>query len=178
MSTTTQKLVPSFLAASTIFFAGCGTSHPERSRSEPGFRANVVWDGPSTLSEKQNAVWLGYAIARAVYIRKHEDQYPGIRISGISAPQFAEEVDARSHAARIYREMAAKDKTFRDAYFEDLLAVETAGFVPEYVWTYLHQPAWPETQKPAKLAEFDSWRQTHLTAHRVRTYGRISISSK
>jgi hypothetical protein len=133
-----------------------------------------VWDQQPTLSDKQNAVWLGYVLARATYIGEHQSHYADV--NGPCTPRFDEEVNARFRAARIYRDLAADDKAFRDAYFDDLLAVDKAGFAREYVWTYLHQTSWPETKKPSKLGAFDGWRQTHLASHQVQTYGSIKIT--
>ena len=124
---------------------------------------------------QEDALWLGYLLARAGYIEKHRDLYQ--QRTGIITPLFAEEVAARSDATKIYRELQQKDHDLNVAYFNDLSRVQSSSFMREYVWTYLRQPTWGETFGDLRLAEFDAWRHTNLTNHRAITKGSISFGT-
>jgi len=153
-----------FVFAAALIIASAGCAAP---RANSKLNIAVHWS-PNEQAKKQSAVWLGYLLARANYIGDHKDSYAGV--NGISAPQFQEEVEARSKAALIYEDLSSKDKELRDTYFEDLLKVERAGFMKEYVWTYLRQPTWPETEKPSNLVAFNSWNEVNLPNHQPVTY--------
>jgi len=150
---------------------------------------NFVWaagSSPTALSvsinwspakpDKENAVWLGYLAARAAFINKHMDLYAQ-RI-GVITPTFAEEVEARTTATKIYQELREKDKALDVAYFNDLERVASSPFMSEYVWTYLRQPTWGAAPGDLKLVDFDVWRKANLANHQAMTQGSISFSAK
>lgn len=166
MKSALRKQGAFFALTFAVVLNGCVTSRPRP-------KVTVNWDSRAGQSKEQSAVWLGYLIARANYIKQHENEYADVK--GILIPHFAEEVDARSKAARTYEELSAKDKKLHDDYFEDLVKVEEAGFMEEYVWTYLRQSTWADSERPSKLAEFASWKEANLPNHRAVTYGSISI---
>ena len=168
MTIAKQTSLPVVLTALLMAFAGCATQH-----AQPKTHIVIKWDDKPTLSKEQTAVWLGYLMARAAYIGEHEQQYE--RIVGTCVPQFEEEVSARFRAAEVYRELSAKDKKLRDGYFEDLLKVQQAGFDREYIWVYLRQPTWLETEKPPRLQAFEPWAKENIASHQVVTYGGISL---
>ena len=141
--------------------------------SQPRPKVTVNWDSRAGQSKEQSAVWLGYLLDRAIYVKEHGNEYADAK--GVLIPHFTEEVDARSKAARIYEELSAKDKELHDDYFEDLVKVEEAGFMQEYVWTYLRQSTWAESERPSKLVAFSSWKEANLPNHRAVTYGSISM---
>jgi tetratricopeptide (TPR) repeat protein len=126
--------------------------------------------------DREGAIWLGYLMARAAFIDKHMDLYQ--QKIGIITPTFAEEVQARSAAAQIYRELQQKDRALNVAYFNDLSLVASSAFMREYVWTYLHQSIWGIAPDDLKLVEFDAWRETNLANHQAVTKGSISFSAK
>jgi hypothetical protein len=90
------------------------------------------------LSEDRLAPWLFYLGARAEYRKQHKLPAPA---TGEIAPTFREEVTARQAAVAMYSVL--KSSSGRDPYWEALAKVDSAGFIKEYVWTYLHRREWP-----------------------------------
>jgi len=125
-------------------------------------------------SDREGALWLGYLTARANFIGEHRDLYA--QKEGEITSTFAEEVEARTSAVHIYRELKAKDRTLNAPYFNDLDRVESNSFMREYVWTYLRRPTWTETPNELRLTEFDAWNATNLGNHQAMTKGSISFS--
>jgi hypothetical protein len=134
----------------------------------------IEWD-PRESAKGAGAIWLGYLIARTAYRDKHKLSLPA---SGEIIPTFAEEISARSDAARIYQELKAKDKKLDDPYWEQLVKVNANGFMPAYVWTYLHRSSWPEREAPRDLEVFEHWRASALKDHKAQTHGRLAVTPK
>jgi hypothetical protein len=123
---------------------------------------------PTKPNEKSAAIWLGYLMARVVYHEKHKLPIPP---SGEIIPSFDEELDARTSAAQIYRELKEKDAKLNDPYWEILSDVDRRGFMSAYVWTFLRRKQWPSTARPANLAAFETWKKQALPKHKAQTYG-------
>jgi hypothetical protein len=123
---------------------------------------------PDKPNRNSAVIWLGYLVSRTAFHKKHHLPIPG---SGEIIPSFEEEVDARTTAARTYREFKAKDAKIKDSYWETLSEIERRGFVAAYAWTFLHRKEWPSSVRPANLAEFNAWKQRALPRHVPRTYG-------
>ena len=150
----------SLLVVSSLAFADNGKT---------GFTIEV--DG--SLPDHLGAPWLGYLMARQVYIMKHEDQYdlsPGVII-----PMFEEEVEARTSLVQIWKELKEKDEKLKDKYLNELRLIHEAGFMHEYVWTYLRRASWKKSEK-LKLKEFSNWRKKHLKKHKVESHGDIRFT--
>lgn len=122
-------------------------------------------DKPNTISAP---IWLGYLMARAVFHEKHGLPMP---VSGEIIPSFEEEVDARTSASQIYRELKEKDAKLKDPYWETLLDVRRHSFMGAYVWTFLRRKQWPAAAQPANLPAFHEWRRRALPKHTPQTYG-------
>jgi hypothetical protein len=123
---------------------------------------------PTKPNEKLATIWLGYLIARVAYHDKHNLPVPP---SGEIVPTFSEELDARSSATQIYRELKEKDATLKDPYWETLCDVDRRGFMGAYVWTFLRRPQWPSAERPSNLAAFEAWKKQALPKHKAQTYG-------
>lgn len=128
----------------------------------------VVRYDPEKPNRNSAIIWLGYLISRTAF---HEEHHLPIPASGEIIPSFAEEVDARTTAAKAYRELKAKDARIMDAYWETLSDIERKGLMAAYVWTFLHRKEWPLSVRPAGLAQFNAWRQRALPRHVPQTYG-------
>ena len=155
-----QIALLSLLVASSLAFADSGKT---------GFTIEV--DG--SLPDHLGAPWLGYLMARQVYIMKHEDQYdlsPGVII-----PKFEEEVEARTSLVQIWEELKKKDEKLKDKYLNELQLVHEAGFMHEYVWTYLRRVSWEKPEK-LKLKDFSNWRKKQLNKHKVESHGDIRVT--
>jgi hypothetical protein len=123
---------------------------------------------PDKPNEKSAAIWLGYLMARVVYHEKHKLPVPP---SGEIVPSFSEELDARSSATQIYRELKEKDAKLKDPYWETLSDVDRRGFLGAYVWTFFRRPQWPATARPDNLVAFEAWKKQALPKHKAQTYG-------
>lgn len=130
----------------------------------------IAIDWSPTKPEKES-VWLGYLMARADYISEHSDAYP--QQVGPVIQSFKEEVEARTTVAKIYHQLQTADKDVNLPYFNDLLRVEQAGFMREYVWHYLHQQAWKQIPASIRMEEFKSWQRSSLAGHKPMTRGGI-----
>ncbi len=136
-------------------------------------------EGRFTIQADLNApsltVWMSYLLARLAYVTKHPAEYPNSGRGQLVAT-FREETAGRDAALAIYQQMRSQGKNERDAYWEDVVKVARAGFLPEYVWTYFRKPSWPESATPRKLAQFSAWQRTNLASHRPVTYGGLAYA--
>jgi tetratricopeptide (TPR) repeat protein len=126
--------------------------------------------------DKDGALWLGYLVGRSAYIDQHMSAYQ--QKVGVITPTFEEEVQARTQATLIYRELKQKNKESNDQYFGDLDQISSSGFMREYVWTYLHQDSWGNVPSDLRLAEFDQWRMAHLVGHKAIVRGNIAFEER
>ncbi|HKC58682.1 MAG TPA: hypothetical protein VKB92_01210 [Myxococcales bacterium] len=134
---------------------------------------SIAIDWTPIKPEREGAIWLGYLMARGRFIAEHPDSHP--REVGAVIPTFEEEVEARSTATQIYRELRQKDEELAVAYFDDLMRVDSASFMREYVWTYLHQPTWRKVPDNLRLQEFETWCSDNLANHYVVTKGGLRL---
>jgi hypothetical protein len=106
-----------------------------------------------------------------VYRQKHKLPLPP---SGEIIPTFGEEVSARGVAATFYSVM----KSPRDPYWDEVMKVEKAGFLKQYVWIYLHRPSWPSAERPTNLEAFRKWSTANLRNHRPQTRGKLMVNKR
>ncbi len=115
-------------------------------------------------------VWMAYLVARLSYVTKHPSEYPA-NATGLVVATFPEELAGRVTGVELYQKMLKQKKIPHDAYWDDVVKVAYAGYLPEYVWTFFRKPSWNQAAAPKKLAQFSAWRKTNLPAHRPATYG-------
>jgi len=140
--------------------------------SVPDSKVRIIVD-PSTPKEVL-APWLFYAGTRAHWMeKKFFDQNPGAMSYKYS---FTEEVEARKGCADLWREVKVK-KGLTNCYLDDLAAVVEAGFLEEYIWTYLQDSHWRQPEN-LRLAEFDHWRSLNLRDHQPETRAVARIEKK
>jgi len=73
------------------------------------------------------------------------------------------ELTARRHLAEAWSENRAR-APLGDAYLDELLVVQAAGFLPEYVVAFFGEPAW-QVPDDVDLPAFRRWRRQHLHRH-------------
>ena len=134
-----------------------------------GLNLGVRWD-PNYPNKDIAGIWAEYLAGRINYRVTHKLIIPKI---GVIEPVFREEVSGRSFAAQSYAAAHRKNPKVTDPYWDDVVKVRAAGFVPEYVWTYYRRPAWPEDQKPPRLTAFQNWQRQHLKNHQPQTHGAV-----
>lgn len=130
----------------------------------------VIRVDPNT-PKKTFPLWLAYLGARMAFHEKHQSPIPQ---TGDITPSFEEELSARLTAVGFYRTFKADDSKMKDPYWESLARVEEKGFLPDYVWTFHHQPKWPAKDMPSDLAPFQKWKNENLKNHQPRTYGSLA----
>ncbi len=123
-------------------------------------------------SSGQLEAWLGYAMARMVWIDgKFHEHFPEDATYQYS---FSEELYARDALVAIWTDLKT-EQGLGDRYLEDLSRVYAAGFLKEYVWLCIGHPSWQESPGlPVK--EFGSWMRDHLPSHKVETW--VSVRKK
>ena len=80
----------------------------------------------------------------------------------------------RTIALTTFRALKRERAPLASAYFSDIDRVEAAGFLREYVWSYLRHTSWT-TPADLDIAGFEAWRAEHLADHKVVTHGRIAF---
>lgn len=130
----------------------------------------ILWD-PET-PEEESKIWLAYLFARAAFAANETAGGPAV---GERESSFEEEVRGRQIALTTFRALKRDSAQPESAYFSDIDRVEAAGFLREYVWSYLRHSSWTATPTGLDLAGFDTWRAEHLANHRPVTHGRIAF---
>ncbi|MEP7244958.1 MAG: hypothetical protein ABI885_14935 [Gammaproteobacteria bacterium] len=137
---------------------------------DAAMKVSIVWD-PAT-PEQESKIWLAYLFARAAFAANENTGGPA---AGEREASFEEEVRGRAIALSTFRDLRRSDARLASVYFSDIDRVEAAGFLREYVWSYLHRTAWLAAPRDLDLAGFDEWRAGHLLNHVPVTYGRIAF---
>lgn len=120
------------------------------------------------------SMWLAYAVELGKYAREHPEGAPPC--GGILEPPYQVEVDARLAALREYRARPANGR--RSGYFQALSKVENAGFLDEYVWTFLHKDAWGATPPhELSMGAFEEFRTRELANHAAQSGAHVRISA-
>jgi hypothetical protein len=119
-------------------------------------------------------LWLAYALELA----RQAQESPAILppCGGLLQPDYAAERAARRAALQEYRRRDAGGRT--SEYFETLARVDAAGFLDEYIWTFLRNPA-RDTTAPTALAldDFEKFRTRELASHGVQTGAHVRVNS-
>jgi hypothetical protein len=131
----------------------------------------ILWD-PAT-PEQEGRIWMTYLFARAAYAaNQSEGVQPAL---GEREASFEEELRGRTMAVDAFREMKRHDAQLVSAYFSDIDRVAAAGFLREYVWSYLRRASWRAVPGGLDLRGFNDWRALHLPNHIAVTHGRIAF---
>jgi hypothetical protein len=138
--------------------------------ADAAMRVAIMWD-PATPAQ-EGTIWLAYLFARAAFAASESAGGPAV---GEREATFEEELRGRTMAVSTFRALRRNDAQLASAYFSDIDRVEAAGFLREYVWSYLRHASWLNTPADLNLAGFDEWRATHLPNHVVVTHGRIAF---
>ena len=137
---------------------------------DPSMKLAILWD-PET-PEEESKIWLAYLFARGAFAANETDGGPAV---GERESTFEEEVRGRTIALTTFRALKRERAQLASAYFNDIDRVETAGFLREYVWSYLRHASWSATPADLDVSGFDAWRAEHLADHKPVTHGRIAF---
>ena len=138
--------------------------------ADASVKVAILWD-PET-PEGESKIWLAYLFARAAFAANETAGGPAV---GERESSFEEEVRGRQIALTTFRAMRRDSAPPESVYFNDIDRVEAAGFLREYVWSYLRHPSWNATPEKLDLVGFETWRAEHLTNHQPVTHGRIAF---
>lgn len=169
------RLSVRLLLFAVLFLQSCATTAPSRPQSthyEPHLSDNsksvIVID--ETLDGKNTPVlsgWLFYASARAMWIdRKFTETFPD---RGPYRYSFSEEVYARRYLVGFWLSLKQKSPAPVDQYFDELAAVDRAGFLKEYVWRHFFSDQWFENSDGLRLEAFTQWENENLPGHTAQT---------
>jgi hypothetical protein len=84
------------------------------------------------------------------------------------ASSFNCELAAREHLLESWAEKKARHDGASDPYLDQLAAVAEAGFLREYVATYLGRRSW-QVPSDLDISAFDAWRKVGLSRHKPET---------
>ena len=138
--------------------------------ADAAMKVAIMWD-PAT-PEQESRIWFAYLFARAAFAASESAGGPAV---GEREATFEEELRGRTMAVSTFRALRRNDARLASVYFSDIDRVEAAGFLREYVWSYLHHTSWLTTPADLNLAGFDQWRATNLLNHIAVTHGRIAF---
>lgn len=138
--------------------------------ADSSVKVAILWD-PET-PEGESKIWLAYLFARAAFAANETAGGPAV---GERESSFEEEVRGRQIALTTFRALKRDSAQPESAYFSDIDRVEAAGFLREYVWSYLRHPSWKLEPTHLDLAGFETWRAEHLPHHTPVTHGRIAF---
>jgi hypothetical protein len=138
--------------------------------ADPSVKVAILWD-PET-PEEESRIWLAYLFARAAFAANETDGGPAV---GERESTFEEEVRGRTIALTTFRALKQEPAPLASAYFNDIDRVEAAGFLREYVWSYLRSKKWDAQPAGLDIAGFETWRAEHLPNHKPVTHGRIAF---
>jgi hypothetical protein len=119
------------------------------------------------------ALWLVYAQSLIDFARAHPAILPPC--GGVLTPGFTAELGARRAALDAYRARAAGAPA--SSYFDELVRVDAAGFLDEYVWHYLRDGR-RDLTPPAgiELESFGIFDQHELAGHVAQSGARVRFS--
>jgi hypothetical protein len=140
------------------------------SNSKDSSRRDYTMLLSSDIPQGEMPFWIAYVAGRAAWRAENPiaDEPVGVPLPAL----FEEMVGGYQMAFG----MAAESKSLRPRRKSPLADVQraaSAGYLREYVWTYLREDTWSE---PAglRLPEFDTWRAKNFKNHRPVIYGSIS----
>ena len=106
--------------------------------------------------------WVSYSLTRSACQLQIGGDNPA------RASSFDCELTARQHLLETWQEQRSDSQASDGEYLDDLLLVQQAGYLDEYVAHYFRRKSW---QLPAEIETqaFDEWRREYLRGHRPQT---------
>ena len=149
------------LALASMFLSACSGQVYVRDGVTDG---DTFFLAPAAMGSADPALqsWVRYSLMRSACQLELGGPNPA------RAGSFDCEYKARKHLIGAWREQREEHPGAADAYLDDLLRVDAAQFLPEYVAYYHHQRDW---EIPAGLDPdgFRAWRRKSIPGHRLQT---------
>jgi hypothetical protein len=106
--------------------------------------------------------WVSYSLGKSACQLQKDTGNPA------RASSFECELTARQLLLQSWQENRLQHPDSSDPYLNDLLLVDQAGFLREYVARYFRQPGW-SLPRDIRKQEFQAWQRKNLPGHRPRT---------
>ncbi|KKL22329.1 hypothetical protein LCGC14_2436530 [marine sediment metagenome] len=162
MKTRTFVIILILVLAVLIISGSCATTPETKEELETIFLVDPL------LEEKPQEVkdaWYGYGVIMNIQIQSYYSQHKTIDDFKMT---FESERNARGFLAGWWSEIKTESPGVSDKYLDELLAVETSGYLSEYVYVYYRQDFWHDIPD-LKLDEFSEWAAENLKDHKVET---------
>ena len=127
-----------------------------------------------TIAEYPNPIettaWTVYGLGLGDWVNKTRiaDTAP----EGPYIPSFEAELHARQAQLGMWRELNAK-RAYSLRYMDEMLKVESSGFLREYLWQHHRHPSWGPSPTDLRGREFSRWQSKNLVGHVPQTGARI-----
>ncbi len=108
--------------------------------------------------------WLAYAATRALWMETtYQERHP----SAEYRYSFDEELEAREVCLKIWKRLKEKQAKLKDKYLDELLSVQQADFLREYVWWNYFVREWRPQPAGLELDRFKQWAAKNLKKHNL-----------
>ena len=134
-----------------FFLVGCNASQPTKKSVEIQLDRSILSDENSTSG------WLAYGLA----LQSWEPEY----LENGSPDLFKREIYARETASTIWKELKQNGSAQPDPDLDILEVISDAGYMAEYLWVYLKNSNWYETDD-LELDLFQEWANENLKDHK------------
>lgn len=122
------------------------------------YLAEYAW----TQSDPVLQSWVSYSLTRSTCQLQIGGDNPA------RASSFECELTARQLLLQTWAEQQAKAPDSRDEYLDDLVQVEAAGYLDEYVARFLEKKQW-ELPDDLETRAFRKWQRKNLRGHEPQT---------
>ncbi len=153
---------------------GPGATEPEDDK----VKITITLDEAALKGKPESALgaWMGYGIARANWLSENVLVRPGASESYHRC--FEEELAGRESLAKIWIELKHSDAKLKDEYLDQIIAIRHAGFLGEYVWSYLGSADWKQAPDTLRLDAFEKWKISNLKGHKAVTFADVKFEQE
>ena len=149
------------LIITLITLAGCSSEIYLRDGVTDGDRFSVT---PAAIMDPDPVTqsWIRYSLSRSVCQLSLDTENPA------RATSFDCEVTARRQLAEAWSEKTTLMTELSDRYLDDLVAVEEAGYLEEYVVDSFGEREW-QLPESLEMDAYHRWQRADLRSHRPET---------
>ena len=164
------------IAAIAVWVAMIGPAATEP--ADDKVKITITLDEAALKGKPQSVLgaWMGYGVARANWLSEHVLVKPGASESYHRC--FEEELAGRESLAKIWIELKQSDPKLKDEYLDQIIAIRHAGFLGEYVWSYLGSADWKQAPEQLRLEAFEKWKASNLAGHKAQTFADVKFEQE
>lgn len=135
-------------------------------------KVSIELDPASSLEvDSLSATAFGLSLTHWLETNENAESLP----NGKYEPSFSAYQHAFSNQIQIWREMS-ESKNLGSSYMDDLLKVQDAGYLNEYIWDNHSNQTWSETSQDLKLEDYNIWADDNLRGHKKRIEAQLLLS--